>query len=128
MAGDDLENDSGELYRAARELMDAGQLEEAIGLFEESAKASPHFKTLELLGECCLRTNQTKESIIPLAAAVGLNRGVRAASLLAEAFLALGDSNKANEVADLALSRDSTNRKALEVKNTRAVYLAGKEI
>ena len=128
MAGEDLENDSSELYGAARELMDAGQLEEAIGLFEESAKALPHFKTLELLGECYLRANQVKMSIIPLAAAVGFNRGVRAASLLAEAFLALGDKDQANQIADVALRRDSTNQKALEVKHALADYLAARDI
>jgi tetratricopeptide (TPR) repeat protein len=125
MAGEDTEIGSGELYRAARELMDAGQFEEAIGLFEKSAKIYPHFKTLELLGECLFRAGQLKESIVPLTAAVGLNKGVRAASLLAEAFLALGDKDNANQIADIALSRDPTNRKALEVKDALADLLTG---
>jgi hypothetical protein len=40
------------LYGRGRAQMDAGALEEAVALFRESVALEPHFKTLELLGEC----------------------------------------------------------------------------
>lgn len=107
--------DASDLYHKARALMDRNQLEEAIIIFQNSAELSPHFKTLELLGECYVRLNRLREAIIPLAAAVGLNKGVRAAALLAEVFLNLKDYDKAKEMAEMALSREPSNKKAIEV-------------
>lgn len=110
--------DSGGLYDQARGLMDQGRLEEAVLLFEESNKSFPHFKTLELLGECNFRLGKLSEAIVPLAAATTLNRGVRAPSLLAEVFLKLGEFHNAEEITAIALSRDATNRRALRVKDS----------
>jgi tetratricopeptide (TPR) repeat protein len=124
MAGSSFGSKASELYTKGRELMDADLLEEAIVVFQMSAEQSPHFKTLELLGECLLRSARPSEAVIPLAASVGLNKGVRAASLLAEAFLTLKDYDKANDLADLALSRDSTNKTALKVKSEVASFIA----
>ena len=103
-------------YERARELMKQGQFEEAANLFEKNVKANPHFKELELLGECFLHLGRLPEAIVPLAAAATLNKGVRAPSLLAEVFYLLGKMHDAAEMAEIALSRDSTNRKALAVK------------
>jgi tetratricopeptide (TPR) repeat protein len=108
-------SDASDLYHKARALMDKNSLEEAIILFQNSAELDPHFKTLELLGECYIRLNRLREAIIPLAAAVGLNKGVRAASLLAEVFLNLKDYDKAKEMAEIALSQEPNNKKAIEV-------------
>ncbi len=69
-------NESSDLYRKARQLMDKNQLEEAIVLFQRSAEIDAHFKTLELLGECYIRLCRLREAVIPLAAAVTLNKGV----------------------------------------------------
>ena len=100
--------------------MDRGQLEEAVLVFEQSVAYSPHFKTLELLGECMARLGRHRESIVPLAAATTLNKGSRAPSLLAEAFLLVGELDEADELASIALTRDPKNRKALEVKTAVA--------
>ena len=78
--------DDRELYEAGRLQMAAGAFEEAVALFLQSVTLNPHFKALELLGECRLRLQQWKEAIIPLAAATTLNRQSRAPSLLAEAL------------------------------------------
>lgn len=94
-----------ELYRQARERMDAGCLEEAVSLFARSVAIDPHFKALEQQGECLLRLGRTREAIVPLAAATTLNRGSRAPALLADAFLRLGEMDDAREMAALALSR-----------------------
>lgn len=96
--------------------MRQGQYEEAVRLFERNVKLNPHFKELELLGECLLHSGRLREAIVPLAAATTLNAGVRAPSLLAEIFYRLGEMDDANQMAELALSRDPKNRKALEVK------------
>ena len=104
-----------DLYHKARALMDKNSLEEAIILFQNSAELDPHFKTLELLGECYIRLNHLPKAIIPLAAAVSLNKDVRAASLLAEVFLKLKDYDKAKDMAEIALSREPNNKKAIEV-------------
>ena len=95
--------------------MNDGKLEDAAHLFQESILLSPHFKTFELLGECLLQLKRHNEAIGPLAAAVALNKGVRAPSLLAEVFLALGENRDAREFAELALSRDPNNKKAKEI-------------
>lgn len=117
---EDILSQSSESYQQARSLMNQGQPEEAVLLFQRSAALDPHFKTLELLGECLIRLGRLREAIIPLAAATGLNRGVRAPSLLAEVFLRLQDYHAAKEMAELALSRDAGNRKAQEVKKVVA--------
>ncbi len=98
--------------------MDSGEIENALALFLESALREPHFKTYELLGECCLRLRRLSEAIPFLAAASALNRGVRASALLAETWLALGRPVEAVEAADLALSRDPHNRLAKRIKET----------
>jgi tetratricopeptide (TPR) repeat protein len=117
---------SSELYIKARQMMDEGNLEGAVELFEQSISDYPHFKSLELLGECFIRLNRFSEAIIPLAAATTLNKGVRAPSLLAEVFLNLKDYRQAREIAELALSRDSKNRTALEIKRA-SVELVGED-
>ena len=109
-------NRSRELYELGRELMQAGDIAAATVQFEESIRAWPHFKTLELLGECFIKLGRLQDAIVPLAAATTLNRGTRAPSLLAETFLALGEHHDAFEAAELALQRDPSNRRALAVK------------
>lgn len=106
-------------------MMDEGSLDEAVALFQQSIVSWPHFKSLELLGECFMRLDRLHEAIVPLAAAASLNRGVRAPSLLAEVFLRLEDYPAAREMVEVALSRDPLNRKAQEVK--RAVAEAAGE-
>ncbi|MEJ7591544.1 MAG: tetratricopeptide repeat protein [Planctomycetaceae bacterium] len=115
---------SSELYRQGRELMEKGQLEEAVSFFQQSIALSPHFKTLELLGESLIRLNRLKEALVPLAAATTLNKGVRAPSLLADVLLKLEDHNGAHEVAGIALSRDPNNRMALNAKKV-AISIIG---
>lgn len=110
-------SDASDLYRKARELMDKNLVEEAIILFQNSAEIEPHFKTLELLGECYIRLSRLRESIIPLAAAVSLNKGVRAAALLAEVFLKLEDYDQAKNMAEIALSREPNNKQAIKINN-----------
>ena len=95
--------------------MSKNLIAEAVVLFQKSAEVDPHFKTLELLGECYVRLNRLRESVITLAAAVSLNKSSRAASLLAEVFLELNDYDKAKNMAEIALSREPNNKKALKV-------------
>lgn len=95
--------------------MDEGVVEEAIELFSQSIALHPHFKTLELLGECYVSLNRLHEAVVPLAAATTLNDGVRAPSILANVFLKLGDREAARSMAALALERDPDNRKAKAV-------------
>ena len=84
--------------------MELGDLDTAIRSFEESAKARPHFKTLELLGECFLKCGQHREAIIPLAAAVGLGtKPHRALYLLAQALYKSGYRSEALEKLNNAL-------------------------
>lgn len=95
--------------------MAAGLLDAAVIAFRCSAALAPHFKTLELLGECLLVLGKPLEAIVPLAAATTLNRQPRAPSLLAKALLAAGDPEGAREIARMTLERAPTNRIALEV-------------
>jgi tetratricopeptide (TPR) repeat protein len=106
---------SAELYEAGWSLLDAGDVPGAIERFQESIQAAPHYKTLELLGECFLKSGRLREAVVPLAAAATLNKGVRAPAILAEVFLALEQYDDAAEMAELALHRDPKNRRALAV-------------
>jgi tetratricopeptide (TPR) repeat protein len=110
---------STELYKAGREKMEAGDYRSAIALFNESNTAFPHFKTLELLGECHLLQEQPLDAIIPLAAAVGLGSNeFRAMYLLAKAFLALGQNRNAIQFLDLALKINPTFKAAGELRSS----------
>jgi len=78
---------------------------------------------LELLGECHLKKRQFEQAITYLAAAVTLNRGVRAASLLATAFYESGSGKYRTDtpaIIEIVLERDSKNRNALELKKRLA--------
>jgi tetratricopeptide (TPR) repeat protein len=118
--------DSSELYLKARQMMDEGKLEDAIILFEQSISHYPHFKSLELLGECFSRLNRLSEAIVPLAAATSLNKGVRAPSLLAEVFLRLKEYRQARETAEIALSREPHNRTAQRTRKI-AIEMIGED-
>lgn len=101
-----------ELYYFARARMDLKEYHAAVVALEESAALHPHFKTLELLGECLLALERFREAVVPLAAASTLNRQARAPTMLAEAFLRLGDVPKAADAIELALQRNPDYRKA----------------
>jgi len=76
--------------------MEAGDTEAALQRFRQSIRIFPHFKTLELLGECLLLKNQHSEAIVYLAAAAGLGlKQSRSRFLLAKAHLAIGETGDA---------------------------------
>lgn len=103
------------LYDAGRGMMDTGQLAAAENAFAESASSYPHYKTLELLGECRLLLGKPKQAIMPLAASSALNKSPRASILLARAFLAVGRLRQARYQAETALGRSPANRCAIAV-------------
>jgi tetratricopeptide (TPR) repeat protein len=115
-------DDSGSAdFERGRALLEAGDFAKAAAAFETSIARSPHFKSLELLGEALMRAGEPKRAIVPLAAATTLNAQVPAPSLLAEALLSVGDRLKAHEIAMLALSREPNNKGARTVfDKTRA--------
>src|SRR6185503_20148754 len=109
-----------EAYEAGRAALAAGDVEGAIAHLEVSVGFHPHFKALELLGEAWLRKGEPRRAVVPLAAATALSAQVRAPALLAEALLALGDEIEAHRMAQLALSRDATHKKARAVLEATA--------
>jgi len=117
--------DGTELYRRGRERYDAGEFGAAADLLARSAAADPHFKAFELRGECLLRLGRLREAVEPLAAATALNAQGRAPALLAEAFLGLGDYERAVEFADEALRRAPGHRGALRVREAALPHLRG---
>ena len=112
---DNMAEDPSDLYRIAREKMDAGDYSEAVRLFEASAAIQPHFKTLELLGECRIHLGLLREAVVPLAAATTLNIQPRAPALLADVLLRLGETDQATRIAQSVLVRNPTNEMALAV-------------
>lgn len=108
-------SDAHDLYVRGREKMAAGDMPGAIALLDESAGLWPHFKTLEVLGECLLAVGQSSRSAVALAAATALNEQSRAPGLLAEALARIGDNELAEKMAHVALSRGPGNRTALAV-------------
>ena len=112
---DEHSGDSHALYQKARDLLSSSQVELAVEVLSRSAAMSPHFKTLELLGECLVRLGRWQDSIIPLAAATTLNRQARAPALLSEAYLELKDLRRAKEMAEMSLHRNPTYRRPIEL-------------
>jgi hypothetical protein len=104
--------------------MGAGDLEQAVQRLKQSVEAMPHFKALELLGDCSLKLQRPLDVIVPLAAAPALNNQVRAPSLLAQAFLQCGEFLQAGEFASLVLKKSTGNRVAREIMEVPAVKLA----
>src|SRR6516162_6253851 len=63
MATDDPTNELAH-FRLGRELMEAGEYEEAIGSFRRTLELSPQFsKVFQLLGECYLRLHRRAEAV-----------------------------------------------------------------
>jgi tetratricopeptide (TPR) repeat protein len=112
-----------DFYHQGRQAMEACKIEDAIRLLRQSIAEWPHFKTLELLGECLLRLEQPRDAIVPLAAATALHRQAHAPTLLARAFLALGTYRDAFDQAEEALRRDPGNKEALEVRQIARQHL-----
>ena len=106
-----------EIYKAAKVEMEAGHYDEAIELFRQSVAVEPHFKAFELMGECMVKLGRSAEAVGPMAAAVALNDGVRAASLLADIFMDMGKTLEAKRMAEMALQRDPSNRTARRIQS-----------
>jgi tetratricopeptide (TPR) repeat protein len=113
-----------DLYHLGRVAMEAGRLDEAVALFQESIAEWPHVKTLELEGECLLKLGWAREAIVPLAAATALHASAHAPGLLAHAFLALGHYHEALDFAEEALRRAPADPLALEARLTARSHLA----
>lgn len=111
----DMSDEARRIYEDGRNAMSAGRFGEAVMAFEQSARLSEHFKTLELLGECLIQLGEFGQAVASLERAAALNVQVRARSLLAEALLRGGDVARAAEVAASVLLEAPTNRKALAV-------------
>ena len=109
-------DESLELYMCAREAHDRENFSEAIKLFHESIRLSPHYKSLLLLGECLVREKRVNEAIVAFAAATTLNRSGIAPTHLAEIWFELGELDRAKEMIDLALQRQSHYKRAQELK------------
>jgi tetratricopeptide (TPR) repeat protein len=101
--------------------MASGSFEDAARVFRESIAADPHFKALELLGECLIKLDRPREAIVPLAAASALNSQVRAPAMLAEALLRCGEFGKAGEFATRVLALAPNNKTAKRVMSVPEV-------
>ena len=105
--------------------MDAGCYSAAISLFRESILLSPHFKSLLLMGDCLVKEGRFEEAVVAYAAATTLNRSGIAPAHLAEVWLELGDLDRAKEMIDIALERQSHYKRAQECR--RKIELALEE-
>ncbi len=90
----------------------------AIVLLRCSNALSPHFKTLELLGECLLELgNANVEAIVVLASAAGLgSRAFKSYFLLARALDVSGRTKEAIEKVELALALQPDFKTARELR------------
>ena len=82
---------------------------------QRAVDLDPHPVALEMLGGLWMRLNQPERAIIPLAAAVTLDRKGGAAAALAHVFMRLRREGEAHAMATLALERRPGDRQALEV-------------
>jgi tetratricopeptide (TPR) repeat protein len=110
---------SSDLYQRGREAMQRSEFEQAAALFRCSVELSPHFKTLELLGECLLESgNVSSEVILYLAAAAGLgNKSFKSYFLLARALEARGKLTEAIEKLDVAIEIHPQFKAAVEYRD-----------
>lgn len=105
------------IYELAREALDQGRTSEAVDLLRSSLLLSPHFKTLELLGENLVTLKADTDAILYLAAAVGLtSKQPRARFLLAEILSAQGDHEQALHLLDEALTINPSYKAASELR------------
>jgi len=105
-------------YEIGRREMAAGNYANAIEHFRISIRHYPHFKTLELLGECLLAMGDHVASIVPLAAAVGLGtREFRALYLLSKALVQIGKHEDALKYLDRALEMAPDFKRARELRS-----------
>lgn len=101
------------LYHEGRKLILSKDFEAAIERLKKSSELIPHFKTLELLGECFLEQKNYSQAIIYLAAAAGLgNKSFRSYFLLAKALLEFDEVDKATEKLNEALRLNPNYREA----------------
>jgi tetratricopeptide (TPR) repeat protein len=103
------------LYEAARDAMTRESWTYARSLLEQSYRKSVHFKTLELLGECCVKLGQNNEAILYYAAATALNNQPKAPSILAQLLAESGDAHAAARIARQVLAVSPGNRMARRV-------------
>lgn len=96
--------------------MEAGELDKAVALFRASAEKQPCSRTYELLGECLVKLGRNEEAVMPLAAAMAIDRRSSAPTLLAEVFLALERQVEALKVAGEAVARAPDDRRAAAVQ------------
>ena len=105
------------LYDLAREALAADRIPDAVELLRASTAASPHFKTLELLGEHLMVRGEVAEGVLYLAAAVGLGRRQpRARFLLAQALGTEGEIDDALDLLEEALSLNPNYQRAVELR------------
>jgi tetratricopeptide (TPR) repeat protein len=106
------------LYQLGRDAFEQGRIAEAVDLFRASASLSPHFKTLELLGESLVRLDRTAEGAIYLAAAAGFApKQARPRFLLAEVLVRRGATRDARAQLLEALRINPRYRSASELLN-----------
>jgi tetratricopeptide (TPR) repeat protein len=110
---------SSQLYQAGREAMEQRQFDDAVVLLRSSAELCPHFKTLELLGECLLELpGRSSEATLFLAAAAGLgNKSARSFFLLARALSLQGNIQAAIEKLDIAIEIQPQYRAAIQLRD-----------
>jgi tetratricopeptide (TPR) repeat protein len=114
-------NHSSVAYKAGRAEMERGNFQAAIQYFSKSVEHLPHFKTLELMGECYLTLGNPREAIVPLAAAIALGSNeFKASYLLSRAFLELGERNDALKYVTRALEMKPDFKRARELRDAIA--------
>jgi len=106
---------SSRLVNKAKQQADKGDLAAAVKTLQRAVDLDPHPIALEMLGDLWMKLNQPERAIIPLAAAVTLDRKGGAAAALAHVFMRLRREREAHAMAALALDRRPGDRQALEV-------------
>ncbi len=107
-------NDGYELYVEGRELFNGGDLSAAAEKFSESAKASPHFKSYEMMYRCYSTLGEREKAFMCLEKAHALNKRHDKVSLLYAMELAeyKGDVNAALALLDEIVKRNPTYKPA----------------
>jgi tetratricopeptide (TPR) repeat protein len=103
---------STQLYDRGKACLERGEVLRALKLLDASSKLFPHFKTLELQGQCYFKLKRYSEAIIFLAAATSLNRGLRAPLLLMDVLLEVPDVKAAKDIAKIVLAREPNHKQA----------------
>ncbi len=113
----------GERYEKSKLLFEKGKTayqeqrySEALKFFEGSLDEAVHYKTLELMGYCCVEIKQMQKAIVFLAAASCLNPSIKIKKTLVEVLCGVGEYFIAETLINQLASKEPNHQAILSLQ------------